>query len=140
MSYTPLTQTSAQKMIKHTKALIGKIWVLTLEQFFTSYDVVGQTIEVDGSLYRFKYESSRNFLTSLGQIRLNRRVYQKDSGGKSKVPLDRMWNMEHQYLSAELKEGVLYSSAHNTPEETSRILDKFGMTSVHASTIKKVIE
>ena len=79
-------------------------------------------------------------MTSLGKIRLNRRVYQKDSGGKAEVPLDRMWNMEHQYLSAELKEGVLYSSAHNTQEETSRILDKFGMTSVHASTIKKAID
>lgn len=139
-SLNSLTPTSAQKMIKHTKALIRKIGVLTLEQFFTSYDVEGQTIEIDGALHRFKYESSRDFLTSLGKIRLNRRVYQKDSGGKAVVPLDRMWNMEHQYLSAELKEGVLYSSAHNTPEETSRILDKFGMTRVHASTIKQVID
>ena len=31
-----LTQTSAQKMIKHTQALIRKIGVLTLEQFFSS--------------------------------------------------------------------------------------------------------
>lgn len=134
-----LTPPSAQRMIEHVRALVRKIGVRTLEQFFESYDVEDSTIKIGGELHRFKYKSHRDFLTSLGKIRVGRCVYQKDSGGKAVAPLDRMWNMEREYLSAEMKEGVLYSSAHNTPEETSRILNKFGIANVPASTIKKVI-
>ncbi len=124
---TSLTPSSAQKMIERTKTLIGKIGVLTLEQFFESHDIEEDATVIDGVLYRFKYKSHRNFMTSLGKIRVHRCVYQMDTGGKAVAPLDQMWNMEREYLSSELKEGVLYSSAHNTPEETSRIMNKFGI-------------
>jgi hypothetical protein len=114
-----LTEAISMKMIQRTQELIRTIGVRTLEQFFESYDVDRNTMELEGAVYRLKYKGPRDFITSLGKIRINRNVFQKDAGGKSLVPLDRMWNMEHEYMSAEMKEGVLYACAHNTPERDS---------------------
>ncbi len=135
-----LTEALSMKMIGRTKDLMYRIGTRTLEQFFESYDIEDETIERDGVLCRLKYRSQREFITSLGKIHINRNVYQRDRGGKAVVPLDIMWNMDHEYMSLEMREGVLYSCAHNTPEETAKIMAKFGMVSVHPSTIKKVID
>jgi hypothetical protein len=135
-----LTEAISMRMSQRTQELIRTIGVRTLEQFFESYDVDRNTMELEGAVYRLKYKGPRDFITSLGKIRINRNVFQKDAGGKSLVPLDRMWNMEHEYMSAEMKEGVLYACAHNTPEETAKMMAKFGLVSVHASSIKKVVD
>jgi len=128
------------KIIKRTKALISQVGCMTIEHFFESYDSYAPTIEEDGNLYRLKYKSGRDFLTSVGKIHIKRNVYQQDNGGKSIVPLDRYWKMEHEYISHEVQEGLLYACAHNTPEETSKLFGKISLFKVHPSTIKRMVE
>lgn len=135
-----LTPELSLKMITATKEIISEIGIQTLEHFYESFDTEVESIQENGNLYRFKYKSTKNFLTSVGQLRIQRSVYQQDKGGKSIVPLDRKWNMEHNYISDELQESILYSCAHNTPEETAMLVKKIGMLTVHPTTIKKVVE
>lgn len=129
----------AAKMINQTKKLISQIGSITLEHFFESYDCRESSFEENGELYRHKYKGSREFLTSVGKIRVNRNVYQRDKGGKSIAPLDRCWNMEHEYISEDVQEGLLFSAAHNTPEETAQLFEKISMFQIHPTTIKKLI-
>jgi len=127
------------KMIEQTRATVSQIGCKTLKYFFESFDTCQESIQEKGELYRFKYEGEREFLTSVGKVRIKRSVYQRDKGGKSIVPLDRYWNMENQYMSIEVQEALLYSCAHNTPEETSRLLQKTSILDIHPTTIKKLI-
>lgn len=127
------------KMIRKTQETISQIGSKTLECFFESFDTDEETFQEDGELYRFKYKSSKTFLTSIGKIRIKRSVYQKDKGGKSISPLDRYWNMENSYASIDVQEALLYASAHNTPEETSKLFQKTSVMDIHPTTIKKLI-
>jgi hypothetical protein len=83
-----LTESLSMKMMKQTRDLMYSIGTRTLEQFFESYDIKDETIERDGVLYRLKYRSQREFITSLGKRHINRNVYQKDRRGMATVPLD----------------------------------------------------
>ena len=56
-----------------------RIWLATAE---TDSDV----IEIDGVPHRYKLQSEKEFLTPGGMIKLTRRVYQPDAGGKCHVP------------------------------------------------------
>lgn len=134
-----LTPELSSKLILNTKSLISDIGELILETFFESYDITDKTIQHEGEMYRLKYKKPRDFMTILGQIRISRNVYQRDKGGKSIAPLDRKWNMEHQYLSEEVQESILYLCAHNTPPEVAKVLEKIGLFQVSASTIKNLV-
>lgn len=134
-----LTPELAAKMIKQTKGLISLIGKRTLEDFFESFDSEVSTIQEEGELYRLKYKSSRKFITSIGDIQVSRNVYQRDKGGKAIVPLDRYWDMEHQYMTNEVQESILFSCAHNTPEETAQIFKKTSLFNLHPTTIKNLI-
>lgn len=129
----------ALKMIKQTQKTISQIGSKTLKCFFESYDTHEDSFQEKGELYRFKYKSERVFLTSVGKIHIERNVYQRDKGGKSIAPLDRCWNMEHRYMSMDVEEALLYASAHNTPEETSKLLRKTSVLNIHPTTIKRLI-
>lgn len=136
-----LTPELSGKMIEQTKQIICVIGRRTLETFFESYDSEEKSIRENGELYRLKHEKqSKDFLTCIGKIRIARNVYQRDRGGKSIVLLDRRWDMEHEYMSPEVRESILYTCAHNTPDETANIIDKFGLFHAHGSTIKTLLK
>jgi hypothetical protein len=83
-----------------------------------SYDTSAATLERDGCTYRYKYTSSRPFLSVFGEVDIYRRIYQRDAGGHSIVPLDKRWGMTNEFVTLDVRESILFSVAHNTPEET----------------------
>lgn len=135
-----LTPELSSKFIHRIKDLTATVAQMILVNFLESFDIDDVAIEENGEVYRRKFKTSRSFMTCLGEIRVKRSVYQKDRGGNSIVPLDKMWNMEHEYLSEEVQEGILYASAHNTATEVGKIIDKIGLFHVPASTIKKLVK
>jgi hypothetical protein len=124
-------------MLKDTVSQIG---LDAIKQFLESYEVTDNEIIVNGETHRFKYVSTRNFLTPFGTIDVDRKVFQHDRGGKAVIPLDRKWGMEREYATLDVREAVLYSTAHNTPEETVKILRKFALYDIHPTTIKRITD
>src|SRR5680860_13133 len=135
-----MTPELSSKLIQRIKGLSATIAQMLLVNILESFDVNDVAIEEDGEIYRRKYKKARSFMTCIGKIRVKRSVYQKDRGGNSIAPLDRKWNMEHEYLSAEVQEGILYASAHNSAIEVEKIIEKIGLFHVPASTIKKLVQ
>jgi len=53
--------------------------------------------------------------------------------------LDEILGVDRENLMADVKEILLYTTAYNTPEESSRILDKCSFISLHPTQIKRAI-
>jgi phage gpG-like protein len=131
----------ATKMIVTIWSFMQEAGGLVMKEFLEGYDINDEVIVgANGQIYRKKYKGRKIIMTTLGEIRYERNVYQQDRGGKSIAPLDIKLNMAHEYFSLEMKEALLYSSAHNTPEETSHVISKFGHIGVSPSSIKKLLE
>jgi len=92
--------------------------------FIESYDTDVPTIEIDGTTYRRKLQSSKTILSVFGSMDITRHLYQPDRGGKTHAPLDAMWGMEGEYATSDVREAVLFTLSHVTAMETVAILDK----------------
>lgn len=133
-----LTEELTERYFGVLKDALSAVGQNAIKEFIESYDVNDDVILAEGQIFRYKYHSSRPFLTFVGSIDIARRVYQNDRGGKAFVPLDRKWGMEHEYATLDVREAVLYSCAHNTPEETVNIFRKISLFDLHPTTIKRI--
>jgi hypothetical protein len=79
-------------------------WTEGLRSWLATAEADTETIEVNGVTYRYKLESEKEFLTPGGMLKLTRRVYQPDIGGKCHVPLDAAWGMEGQFATVEVRD------------------------------------
>jgi hypothetical protein len=86
-----------------------------------------------------KGKSTKEIITSLGKIGISRSYYQHRSGGNSLFPLDEKLGVNGEILMPDVKEIVLFSCAYNTPEESSRLLEKCSFIKLHPTQIKKAI-
>lgn len=134
-----LTPQLSQEFIKTTKQALAAIGKTAIKDFIESYDSTASSILKDQKIYRYKLDSLRRYLTIFGEIRINRRIYQADNGGKCYIPLDDYWCMENEYVTLDVKESLLYSSAQNTPTETEALLKKCSLFNPSATTIKRLI-
>ncbi len=50
--------------------------------------------------------SEKEFLTPGGMLKLVRRVYQRDAGGKCYIPLDVAWGMDDQFATVEVRDAA----------------------------------
>ena len=92
-------------------------WVEGYHAYLKAHDTTEPTMEVDGTTYRWKMASPKEFLTPGGPMVLTRSLYQADSGGKCHVPLDAAWGMMGQFATVEVREAVLFAVAQLTPRE-----------------------
>jgi len=134
-----LTPQLSQEFIKTTKRALAVIGMTAIKEFIESYDSEASSILKDQKIFRYKFDSSRRYLTIFGEIKINRRIYQADKGGKCYIPLDEYWCMENEYATLDVKESLLYSSAQNTPTETESLLKKCSLFNPSATTIKRII-
>jgi len=134
-----LTPGAFSKVMDQTVQLIQAVGQLTIKRYLERHDIDEPTLQHNGQLYRKKYKQGKDFITVIGKIRVNRSVYQKDSGGKSIAPLDRKWGMEHEYMSAKVQEGILHACNNNTPTEVEQIIKKIAMYYVSPSAIKNLV-
>jgi len=113
-------------------------WTEGLQTWLATVETERDTIEVDNVLYRYKLESEKEFLTPGGMIKLTRRVYQPDAGGKCYVPLDAAWGMEDQFATVEVRDAALYAVALGTPQEAETLLAKCSLFQPSATAIKRM--
>lgn len=130
----------ASKFISFVKLQVQLIGQKSIQSYFESFDTEASTIVSDGKSFLRKFKSRKEILTILGKVSVNRNLYQHARGGKSIAPLDIKMGVDREYLTPDVKEIVLFSTAHNTPEETSQIIEKCSLFKLHPTTIKRVIE
>ncbi len=126
------------QLIIELKEFLMCIGRSVLKDKLESMDSTVPAFEHDNKLFRSKYNGPKQFVSVLGEVTLNRTVYQADRGGKTYCPLDKAVGISNDYVSPDLKELLLYASSHNTPKEVSELFDKLGITKLHESTIREI--
>ena len=111
-----------------------------VQAFVQSYNPTDSLLEVNGQQLRFKMISSKEFLTCFGPMTIERSLYQADAGGRSYVPLDDFWDMTGEFATAQVREAVLFSAAHITPQETEQLLHKCALFHPSATAIKHIVK
>jgi hypothetical protein len=134
-----LTEGLAEKFIQTVKSTVSQIGTGAIKEFIESFEKIQDYIVEDGVIYRYKYTGPRDYVTILGNVSVNRGVYQADRGGKTIAPLDRHWGMEDEFATQEVRESVIFLSAHETPEAIVKFYEKSSLFNLHASTIKRIV-
>jgi hypothetical protein len=119
-----VTPERAEQVSRVLTEALSAGWVEGLRGWLKAREPEAATLEIEGTTYRFKLESAKEFLTPGGVMKLSRRIYQPDQGGPCHVPLDAAWGMEGQFATGEVRDAVLYSVALSTPQETATLLRK----------------
>jgi len=135
-----LTPENAEAMCEGLKQALAQAGTAALRAYLTSFEEPADVVAAQGEGFRFKQVREKKFLTPFGEMVLPRRCYQNKSDTKSYVPLDAGWGMEGQYMAPHVREAVLFSCAHVTPEETAQLLEKCALFTPHATAIKHVVE
>ena len=134
-----LDYNSALCFIGQIKEVISELGCQVVKVYFESRDEPVPYIGLDNKRYLNKGQSTKEIITSLGKIGISRSYYQHRSGGNSLFPLDEKLGVNGEILMPDVKEVVLFSCAYNTPEESSRLLEKCSFIKLHPTQIKKAI-
>ena len=134
-----LDYNSAIGFIGQIKEVISELGCQVVKVYFESRDEPVPYIVLGDKRYLNKGQSTKEIITSLGKIGISRSYYQHRSGGNSLFPLDEKLGVNGEILMPDVKEVVLFSCAYNTPEESSRLLEKCRFIKLHPTQIKKAI-
>jgi len=115
-------------------------WTEGLRKWLGTAETDAETIQVNGVMYRYKLDSEKEFLTPGGLLKLTRRVYQPDAGGKCHIPLDAAWGMEGQFATVAVRDAALYAVALGTPQEAETLLGKCSLFQPSATAIKRMAQ
>lgn len=139
--FSELTPELGDQIGRELQRALAFAGVAAYRAFLLSYETQDDAVyDAQGEAFRFKQVSNKTFMTPFGRMGLPRRCYQNKEDSKSYVPLEAAWGMEGEYMMPQVREAVLFSCAHVTPEETVQLLGKCALFQPHASTIKRAIE
>ena len=130
---------SAIVFIGQIKEVVSDLGCLVVKSYFESRDEPVSYIESGDKRYLNKGQSTKEVITSLGKIGITRSYYQHRSGGNSLFPLDEKLGVDRELLMPDVKEVVLFSCAYNTPEESSRLLEKCSFIKLHPTQVKRAV-
>ena len=133
-----VTPENAEEMNRLLGQAMSAGWTQGLRTWLADAETDAETIEMDGVTYRFKLESEKEFLTPGGMLKLVRRVFQPDAGGKCYVPLDAAWGMDDQFATVEVRDAALYAVALGTSQEAETLLAKCALFKPSATAIKRM--
>jgi hypothetical protein len=133
-----VTPETAEEMNRLLAEAMSAGWTVGLGTWLRTAETDAETIEVEGVTYRYKLDSEKEFLTPGGMLKLTRRIYQPDAGGKCYIPLDAAWGMEGQFATVEVRDAALYAVALGTPQEAEALLAKCALFQPSATAIKRM--
>jgi hypothetical protein len=133
--FSKLTPENAEEFARGLREGLTAAGAEAYKAFLESFDEKEEVVNRDGVVCRFK----QYYLTPFGEIKINRRLYQADKGGRSYIPLDEKWAMQGQYATMDVRESILYSVALMTPEESSCLLKKCALFQPSATAIKHMV-
>lgn len=130
----------AEQMSAALQASLASAGRAGYRTYLESFEERADVVRGRGEVFRFKAVRAKSFLTAFGEMTLERRCFQNKPDTASYVPLDNAWGMDGQYMAPQVREAVLFSCAHVTPEETARLLEKCALFTPSATAIKHAVE
>jgi hypothetical protein len=131
-----VTPERAEEVSRALTEAVSAGWVAGFRTWLEEHDTKAETIQREGTVYRYKLDSEKEFLTPAGPMTVRRRVYQPDAGGKCFIPVDAAWGMEGEFATVEVRDAVLFSVALSTPKETETLLKKCALFHPSETAIK----
>jgi hypothetical protein len=86
--FSKLTPENAEEFARGLREGLTAAGAEAYKAFLESFDEKEEVVNRDGVVCRFKQISPKYYLTPFGEIKINRRLYQADKGGRSYIPLD----------------------------------------------------
>jgi hypothetical protein len=137
--FSELTPELAEEVTQGIMQAIAQAGMAGYRAFLGSYEVHEPVIEADGEEFRKKGPVEKEYLTPFGPMVLSRNLYQNASDTKSRIPLEAAWGMNGEFMTVEVREAVLYSSAFMTPDEAQKQFQKWALFHPSATAMKHVI-
>ena len=140
LGMTGLSPESFRQFVGDLRQAVDGAGLTALVETITALDSHRETFEHEGQLVRFKFESTKEWLTPFGKASVRRRLYQPDAGGASVIPLDAHCGMRDRYMTPDVEEMALFASAMLVPREVERLLAKTLPCAPSATAIDRLIE
>lgn len=136
----PLTADEAEYVVRHLEEQLHEVGREAFKAWLLQFESDADVLVVDGKTYRYKMRAEKEFLTKFGHISISRRLYQRDAGGATYVPLDEAWNMHGQFAALDVRESLLFMAAHLSPGDVVACLDKVASFSCSKTTVQNIVD
>jgi len=117
---------------------LGKAGSVGLSELFSQNDDARKIILHNGLKHYLKFKSTGKYLTLLGEISVERGIYQSNISNKSFCPLEAKLRFINDYISFGSAEYIAYSTALMTPEDFVKQCNKWALMKPSSSTVKRV--
>lgn len=117
-----LTPEEFRQGFKQLKGCLDQLGAATFVALVEQADEQASEIIHNGSIYRHKQPSVKEWLTPWGKVKVRRRLYQADRGGRSYIPLDHRCGMVDRFMTADIEEVCVLLSASLVPAEVEQAL------------------
>jgi hypothetical protein len=112
------------RFVEGLKGVLASVGRQAFVKFVDLQDEVHDLFEHNGKVYRFKQESTKEWLTPFGVVELNRRYFQPDAGGDGMAPIDVRCGMSGRFMTPDVEEAVAFASSNLSPGFTHTLLAK----------------
>jgi len=136
----PFDGARVQYVEKQFVETLGKSGASGLSALFTQNDEQAKAIMHDGQKHYRKFLSLGKYLTLLGEISLERGIYQSNKANRSICPLEVKLKFINDYVSFAAAEYICYSLASMTLGEFVKHCEKWTLMKPSEGTVKRVLE
>jgi hypothetical protein len=127
------------QFIDGLKAVLASAGRETFVRIVGLQDESDDLFERDGTRYRFKQLSTKDWLTPFGVVQVDRRYFQPDAGGDGVAPIDLRCGMSGRFITPDVEEAVALASANLSPTSTRALLSKVLPHPPSAKAIRRTI-
>ena len=112
------------KFVDGLKAVLASTGRVAFAKSVSLQDEADDIIEHHGEGYRFKQVSTKEWLTPFGIVHVDRRYFQRDTGGDGLSPIDLRCGMTGRFMTPDVEEAIAFASANLSPSFTRALFAK----------------
>ena len=135
-----LSPASSGRVLKQLLETVRPVAVAGFRAWLLRHEHPESTLVRDGQKLRFKRTDAKKFLTPLGPVTVERRVFQHDLGGPTFVPIDAAWGMGGQTATPEVREAAAFAMGLMTAAEATQLLAKVALFRLGETSLKKLAD
>jgi hypothetical protein len=137
---TEMNPESFRCAIGTIKDAVNELGRKALEGVIAKAESADDVLVREGRRHRFKQVTAKNWVTPFGRVSVDRRYYQRDSGGDGFAPIDVRCGMVDRFMTADIEEMAAFTAAMLTPSEVECLLDMALPDGPSAKAISRVIK
>ncbi len=111
-----------RRMLGEFRSCLDDIGRSGFQRLVQACELDDDTVVHQGKVYRFKQVVDKEWVTLWGKVVVARRLYQRDRGGPSRVPLDERCGMVKRFMVPELERLTAFLGAGMVPAEVENSL------------------